>query len=115
MYFMKIRYIDAIQILDSRGIPTLEVKIVLSDFSSGTFSVPCGKSVGSYEMLELRDNNKNYYFKKSVKNAIEKIQKLSKIICNINFKSQKEFDNFLIKFDGTKNKSNLGTNTIFRT
>jgi len=110
---MIIEYIDAIEILDSRGNPTLQVNVILEDGSEGEAKVPSGASTGTKEAFELRDNDLKRYNGKGVKKAIENIRNF--ILPNIideDFYSQRELDEFLIELDGTKNKSRLGANAI---
>lgn len=107
----RITGIRAFEVLDSRGSPTLEVDVSLSDGSTGSAIVPSGASVGSNEALELRDGNPNRFFGKGVLSAIghvhEEIQ--SVLVGNRSF-SQSELDSVLQEIDGTSNKSNLGAN-----
>ncbi len=113
---MKIRNIQAIEILDSRGFPTLEVFIELEDHSRGFGISPSGASTGSSEAFELRDNDKDRYCGKGVKKALANVNNIiKKAILNKNFATQEEFDLFLINLDGTENKSNLGANAILST
>jgi len=110
---MKISSIHARQILDSRATPTIEVDITLEDGSLGRASVPSGTSSGLHEALELRDGDSDHFLGKSVVKAVEKVnQTIGSQISSINFKNQQELDEFLIKLDGTENKSNLGSNAI---
>lgn len=108
---MKIIDIHALQILDSRGNPTLQVEVILEDGSKGIFSVPSGASTGIHEAHELRDNNKNLYHGKSVNHAVENIHRIKEQIVNKDF-NQKKLDDTLIKLDGTENKELLGANAI---
>lgn len=108
---MKIIDINALQILDSRGNPTLQVKILLEDGSNGTFQVPSGASTGIHEAHELRDGNKNEFHGKSVYNAVTNINNIKEKLLNTNF-TQSSLDDTLIKLDNTKNKELLGANTI---
>lgn len=108
---MKIIDIIANQILDSRANPTLEVKVILEDGSLGIFQVPSGASKGIHEAYELRDNNKNFYFGKSVLNAVKNIQNIKSSLLNIDF-TQELLDEKLIKLDGSSNKKNIGANAI---
>ena len=108
----KISKIIAREILDSRGNPTVEVDLTLSDGSFGRASVPSGASTGSHEAVELRDNDKKRYLGKGVLKAVSNIN-------NLIFKSlkgkvfdQTSLDQKLISIDGTKNKSKLGANAI---
>lgn len=110
---MKIASIKARSIIDSRAFPTIEVEIRLNDGSIGIASVPSGSSKGRYEALELRDNNEKYFHGYGVETAIELIkEEISKEIIDRDFGSQKDFDSFLIEFDGSENKSKYGANTI---
>ena len=107
----RITGIRALEVLDSRGSPTLEVDVSLSDGSTGSAIVPSGASVGSNEALELRDGNPNRFFGKGVLSAIghvhDEIQ--SALVGNRSF-SQSELDSVLQEIDGTSNKSKLGAN-----
>lgn len=108
---MRIINIEAIQILDSRANPTLQVDVILSDGSKGSFQVPSGASTGIHEALELRDNNKNLYHGKSVLKAKENIEKIKEELIGIDF-TQKQLDDKLNKIDGTSNKELIGANAI---
>jgi enolase len=107
----KISKVSALEILDSRGNPTVEVEVTLADGSFGRAAVPSGASTGSHEAVELRDGGRRYGGK-SVSKAVANVNvKIAKVIKGKKF-SQNELDNFLIKLDGTKNKSKLGANAI---
>ena len=109
---IKISKIKAREVLDSRGMPTIEADI-FEDNIMGRASIPSGASTGSLEAIELRDNDKNRYFGKGVQKAIDNINNIiAPKLLNKNISSQKELDSLLIKLDGTKNKSNLGANAI---
>ncbi len=109
---MKITYIRSRQIFDSRGNPTIETDIMLNNKYFGRTAVPSGASKGIHEALELRDNSEEYYGKGVLK-AVARINgEIRNKILNVSFQSPKEIDDFLIKLDGTNNKSNLGANTI---
>ena len=101
------------QILDSRGNPTLEVDVTLSDGSMGRAAVPSGASTGEYEAFELRDGDIKNYNGLSVQNAVKNI---NVEICNTflgrNPFKQKNIDNDLIELDSSNNKSRLGANAI---
>ena len=99
------------QILDSRGNPTVECDIILSDLSFGRASVPSGASKGQYEAIELRDNDKTKYQGRGINICIQNILKIKSIIINKDFKNLLDFDNTIKEIDGTENKSNLGANT----
>ena len=101
------------EIIDSRGNPTIEAEISLSDGSFGRAAVPSGASTGSREAVELRDGNLERYLGRGVLNAVDNVNKIiSEELLNSNFHNQKELDQTLIKLDGTPNKSNLGANSI---
>ncbi|HRY36525.1 MAG TPA: phosphopyruvate hydratase [Candidatus Magasanikbacteria bacterium] len=109
---MKIKKIIAREILDSRGNPTVETKVVLQNGVIGVAKVPSGASTGSREALELRDGGKRYGGKgvlKAVKNVNEKI---AKTIIGMDVDKIQEIDAKMIKMDGTKNKEKLGANAI---
>jgi len=108
-------FIAARQILDSRGTPTIEVDVVLSDGTLGRAAVPSGASTGAHEAVELRDGNPKKYFGKSVQKAVDNVNKKiapSILTNNIDPYDQVTLDNFLIDLDGTENKSKLGANAI---
>jgi len=107
----KIKNVIAREIIDSRGNPTVECDIFLEDNFFGRASVPSGASTGKHEALELRDGDNSRYFGIGVLKAVKNInEKLSPYILNKNFDTFKEFDNFLLDFDGSNNKSVLGAN-----
>ena len=113
---MRIKSINARQILDSRGSPTIEVDLLLNCGGFGRASAPSGASVGGREALELRDGKKDFYFGRSVMQAVLNVNNpIKDAIINKNFESQKELDELLIKLDGTKNKSNFGANALIAT
>ena len=100
------------EIIDSRGNPTLEVDVFLSDNIMGRASVPSGASTGAYEVIEKRDND-NRYIGKGVKKAVELVNnKINKELVGQNSLDQANIDDILIKLDGTSNKMNLGGNSI---
>jgi enolase len=108
---MKILSLKAREILDSRGVPTVEAFL---ETDGGLFkaSVPSGTSTGKYEAFELRDNDTRF-FGKGVLRATRNIEeKIGQAVLGKEFSSQKEVDNFLIELDGAENKSNLGVNAI---
>ena len=108
---MKITNLKAREILDSRGFPTIEVDLYLEN-ATGRASIPSGASTGTNEALELRDGGKRY-LGKGVQKAISNVLEIIKPnIINKDFKTQEELDNYLIKLDGTENKSSLGANAI---
>ena len=104
--------LNARQILDSRGNPTVEVDLMLENNIYGRGISPSGASTGVLEALELRDGDKNIYLGKSVYTAIDNVNnKIKKSIINKEL-SQKDLDYLLISLDGTDNKENLGANAI---
>ena len=107
-----IQKINARQILDSRGNPTIEVDITLSTGAFGRASVPSGASTGEYEAHELRDGGKNY-LGKGVQTAVQNIlTKIEPKLNGLDASNQKALDDIMIDIDGTENKSNLGANAI---
>lgn len=110
---MKIKDLEAREILDSRGNPTIETTIVLENGTTATTSVPSGASVGKYEALELRDGDYSRYNGMGVLKAITNINKVIKPkILGMEVRNQLAIDKTLIFLDGTKNKSKLGANAI---
>ena len=111
--FLEIDQINAIEILDSRGNPSIQVEVRLEDGSYGTASVPSGASTGSFEAVELRDGDKTRYMGKGTKKAVDNInKKISKEIIGMNAFEQRKIDEAMISLDDTPNKSNLGANAI---
>ena len=109
----RIILVEAMEILDSRGNPTLRTKVILENGISGTASVPSGASTGKNEALELRDGNKAIYDGKGVHKAVQNVNKeIAPEILGMTPDRQSEIDRMMIKLDGTRNKSNLGANTI---
>ena len=104
--------VDAIQVFDSRGIPTISCKITLDCGVSASAMVPSGASTGSKEALELRDKGINYHGK-GVLTAVSNInEKLAPLLIGIDPSNQAEIDKMLIGFDGTEDKSTMGANAI---
>lgn len=109
----KISRINAREILDSRGFPTLEAEIHLNDGSVGIAAVPSGASTGSLEACELRDGDKSKFLGKGVLKAVENVNtKIAAKLIGFDSTKQQEIDQILIAMDGTENKSNLGANAI---
>lgn len=110
---MKIKNIHAIEILDSRGIPTISTEVELWSGDKAKGEVPSGASTGENEVLELRDGDMQRYNGKGVHKAVEIVNTIIKdAVVDKEFESQKALDEFLIQLDGTKNKSKLGGNSI---
>jgi enolase len=108
----KIKNISAREILDSRGNPTIEAKVILENGLSAKASVPSGSSVGSYEALELRDGDTKHYAGLGVLKAIAKIEEIiAPQLIGFEVTKQEEIDKILIVLDGTTNKKNLGANS----
>ena len=110
---MKIKKIQAFEILDSRGNPTVEAYIELDTGIKGHAMVPSGASTGEREACELRDGDKNRYGGKGVLKAVENVNKIiADEIQGKSFENQRELDLLMINLDGTPNKSRLGANAI---
>ena len=108
-----IKSVEAIEILDSRGNPTLQVEVITEEGVCGVAAVPSGASTGSFETVELRDGEKNRYQGKGVTKAVENVnKKISKKIIGMNVFEQRKIDEEMIRLDDTLNKSNLGANAI---
>ena len=111
--FLEILEVQALEILDSRGNPTIQVEVVLEGGFRGVSSVPSGASTGSFEAVELRDGDKSRYFGKGVQKAVENVnKKIAKKIVGMNAYDQRKLDQELVKLDDTPNKSNLGANSL---
>lgn len=109
----QIEEISALEILDSRGNPTVEVTVLLSNGAAGRAAVPSGASTGTFEAAELRDQDKGRYHGKGVLKAIQNINEvISKSLLGANAIEQTAIDNELISLDGTENKSKLGANAM---
>ena len=107
-----ISHLKSRQVFDSRGFPTIETDVFLTDGSVASAIVPSGASTGSYEAHELRDQNKKY-LNKSVFNAVDNVNiKINKVLKGMTPFDQNKIDNILIELDGTSNKSKIGANAI---
>ncbi|MEP6485241.1 MAG: phosphopyruvate hydratase [Rudaea sp.] len=105
--------IHAREILDSRGNPTLEAEVTLSDGSVGRAAVPSGASTGSREAVELRDGDKARYQGKGVKKAVANVNgEIAKSLHGFDAEDQKGLDRKLIELDGSPNKSHFGANAL---
>lgn len=110
---MEIINVNALEILDSRGNPTVEVNLTLEDGTEARAAVPSGASTGECEACELRDGDKKRYLGKGVLKAVENVNKIiAKDIVGKCFVSQRELDYSMIALDGTPNKAKLGANAI---
>ncbi len=109
--YLAISKVHAMEVLDSRGNPTVQVEVVTEDGFSGVSMVPSGASTGSFEAVELRDGDKERYFGKGVLKAVENVNtEIARELENENVYDQIKIDEMLIKLDGTPNKSKLGAN-----
>ncbi len=109
----QIEEISALEILDSRGNPTIEVTIVLDNGTTGRAAAPSGASTGRFEAVELRDKDSRRYHGKGVQTAVNNVQEIiAKSIIGMNVFNQSVLDGRLIELDGTKDKSRLGANAI---
>jgi enolase len=110
---MKIEEVYALEILDSRGNPTVEANLTLEDGTTARAMVPSGASTGEREACELRDGDKKRYGGKGVLKAVENVnKKIAPEIVGKSFVSQRELDYLMIALDGSANKSKLGANAI---
>jgi len=109
----KIKKVMGRQILDSRGNPTVEVDVILTNGIVGRAAVPSGASTGEHEACELRDGNKNIYMGKGVLKAVSNVNgPLAKLLKGKDPAKQKQLDAAMIALDGTPNKNKLGANAI---
>lgn len=109
---MKIKDINALEVLDSRGNPTIEAVVTLENGTTGSAMVPSGASTGEREALELRDGDKSRYLGKGVLKAIANIDKITAKVTGMDINDLSAIDNAMIKLDSTDTKSNLGANAI---
>ena len=108
-----IEYVEAREILDSRGNPTVEVDVVLEDGSMGRAAVPSGASTGEHEALELRDGDKARFLGKGVLKAVQNVNNIiAAEIVGLDALEQVDIDHTMIELDGTETKSKLGANAI---
>ncbi len=109
----KIAQCKALEILDSRGNPTLEVTVITDTGYTGKAAVPSGASTGEHEAVELRDNDPHRFGGKGVLKAVSHVnQEINKALHNHSPFEQEKIDHLLIKLDGTQNKKHLGANAI---
>ncbi len=108
--------VKALEILDSRGNPTVEVEVVLGDGSWGRAAVPSGASTGTHEALELRDGDQDRFGGKGVSKAVENVNtKIAEILIGADATQQMAIDMAMLGLDGTRNKNSLGANAILGT
>lgn len=114
--FLSIEQVNGIEVLDSRGNPTIQVEVVTDGGFSAKAIAPSGASTGKYEALELRDGDKDRFSGKGVVNAVRNVnKKISKALIGMNVYDQVNIDKTLINLDGTDDKSILGANAIIAT
>ena len=109
--YLGIVSVKGMEVLDSRGNPTVQVEVVTEGGFSGVAIVPSGASTGSFEAVELRDNDEERYLGKGVQTAVNNVnKKIAKALEGMNVYDQVQIDNALIELDGTANKGKLGAN-----
>jgi len=108
-----IKAIEAVEVLDSRGVPTVACRVRLEGGFSGFMQVPSGASTGQFEAVELRDGQQSWYAGKGVKRAVNHIEeRIQPVFLSRSFVSIAEFDAALCELDGTVQKSMLGANAM---
>ena len=106
---MNVAGVTALEILDSRGNPTVSVTVVLDDGSMGTAAVPSGASTGAHEAAELRDGDARRYGGKGVLKAVGHVSgEIATALAGMDATDQRRIDRTLVELDGTPNKSRLG-------
>ena len=109
--YLGIESVRALEVLDSRGNPTVQVEVITDGGFSGVSMVPSGASTGSFEAVELRDGDKNRYLGKGVQNAVDNVNNIiADKLEGMNVYEQVKIDKMLIDIDGTENKAKLGAN-----
>lgn len=109
--YLGIDAIKALEVLDSRGNPTVQVEVILEGGFYGRSIVPSGASTGSFEAVELRDGDEKRYLGKGVQKAVSNVnERIARKLKNMNAYDQRKIDELLINLDGTENKSKLGAN-----
>ena len=110
---LAIEFVQARQILDSRGNPTVEVDVMLEDGTLGRAGVPSGASTGEHEAVELRDGDKSVYLGKGVQQAVDNVNTVIRPeLISMDPLNQEGIDRLMIDLDGTPNKAKLGANAI---
>ena len=108
---LEIEEIKALEVLDSRGNPTVQVEVITEGGFSGVAMVPSGASTGSFEAVELRDGDKSRYMGKGVLNAVKNVNEIiAPKLIGMDVYNQAKIDKTLIEIDGTENKGKLGAN-----
>jgi enolase len=109
----KIKQIIAREILNSKGLPTVETTVILNDGKAGTASTPTGTSIGNYEASELRDRDDKHFQGNGVLKPISNIEEIiTPAILGMDATKQHEIDKKMIELDGTQNKGRLGSNAM---
>ena len=113
MDYLTIEKVIGREIIDSRGNPTVEAEVYLSDGTVGRGAAPSGASTGEFEALELRDNDKNRFGGKGVTKAVNNINTIiNDVLYGVDASDIYAVDKAMIEADGTKDKSNIGANAI---
>src|SRR5271167_4650459 len=113
IYMTKIQDIQAREVLDSRGNPTVEVDVTLECGAAGRAAVPSGASTGEHEAIELRDGDKKRFLGKGVSKAVNNVtDKILPALRGVDAVDQLTIDRTMLKLDGTETKSKLGANAI---
>ncbi len=111
--YFEIVDVKALEILDSRGNPTVEVEVTLDDGTVGRAAVPSGASTGIHEACELRDGDKGRYLGKGTLTAVKNVNtEIAEALQGLNVLDQPAIDKILIELDGTPNKTRLGANAM---
>ena len=111
--YLEIESVKALEVLDSRGNPTVQVEVVTIDGSVGVAMVPSGAATGSFEAVELRDGDKSRYLGKGVLKAVENVNEvIAPELEGMNVYDQIKIDKTMIALDGTENKGKLGANAM---
>lgn len=109
----KIKSIQAREVIDSRGNPTVEADVYLESGNKGRAAVPSGASTGTLEAVELRDGDKNRYLGKGVQQAVNNVNgEIQQALVGMDCNAQQEIDDCMLKLDGTNNKGRLGANAL---
>lgn len=112
-YYNEIFAVQAREVLDSRGNPTVEAMVLLSSGTKASAIVPSGASTGKFEALELRDGDPNYFLGKGVTKAVKNVNEIiAEEVVGLNAFDQVKVDKTMLELDGTENKQNLGANAI---
>ena len=111
--YLEIESVKALEVLDSRGNPTVQVEVVTEGGFSGVAMVPSGASTGSFEAVELRDGDKSRYLGKGVMQAVKNVNEvIREHLEGMNVYEQAKIDKMMIDLDGTENKGKLGANAM---